>query len=384
VGDLKNDTPSISFFVPKRSSGWWLFGEASQDLVLKVDFLKNMNRDGDKGAADKSSNVQDPSDGKDKPPPSACCGRLQCLFRCGTGCIKYCFFCCLPCIDYCCFDTTKCLEAMETCTFSCAAKTCLATCCGPFLECASLVVCEGFELPCAGGEDLEDWGDGGSYDVRMIFWDLDGNLRLGSSLRSRDDELLSLLKTDFSNMENPDTIWMIIPSRWARKWVLFSHLRLTDEEPGRIDMYSLMMPDKNEVLGWRPKVNLKPPIAESEDPTIQNAPGHYRRIPLAAYKELERLYGVDGYPMAVWGDPYDDFLRWRIFESSDDVRRFARDECPIPKVVEEQRAAEAKAEEAAAKRREKNDALNEDIRNKTSSGLPNKSLLGGLSGLGLF
>jgi hypothetical protein len=68
---------------------------------------------------------------------------------------------------------------------------------------------------------------------------------------------MAMLKTDLDDSTRADTVWMLIPARWARKWVLFAHLRITDEEPGRVDMYSLMMPDKNESLGWRPKVNLQ-------------------------------------------------------------------------------------------------------------------------------
>jgi hypothetical protein len=50
------------------------------------------------------------------------------------------------------------------------------------VECLDLIVLPDLESPFA-KSSLDDWGDGGAYDVRMIFWDLDGNLRLGKSLR---------------------------------------------------------------------------------------------------------------------------------------------------------------------------------------------------------
>jgi hypothetical protein len=100
-------------------------------------------------------------------------------------------------------------------------------------------------------------------------------------------------------------------------------------------------------------------VSDSIDPAEQNAPGHYRRISLQAYQALERLYGVDGYPMAVWGDPYNDFERWRIFSSSMEVERYARDHCPIPEAVVLERAEAEKKEADAANRKERNALINE-------------------------
>lgn len=247
------------------------------------------------------------------------------------------------------------------------------TCCGPFIDCYDLLALPEFEMPC--GKDAEDWGDGGSYDVRLIFWDMDGNLRLGNSLRNRDDEIISMLKGDQEDTEIADTIWMLIPSRWARKWVLFAHLRLSNEEPGPIDMLSLMTADSSEALGWRPKMNLRAPIKDSPDPEVDDAPGHYRRITLRAYKELERLYGVSGYPMAVWGEPYVDIDRWRIFERTSDVEKYAREECPIPEAVVQEREMMEKEKASLMRRQER--ARNMEEKAKTEGkAVPKKGLLG--------
>jgi len=293
---------------------------------------------------DDEEETQNHIDDKDK--PVTCFRRI---INCGVSCVKGCMICCLPCINYCCCDTQKCFAAMEQCTCRCIITSCVSSCAAPFIECADLIVLPEFENPFK-KKDYEDWGDGGSYDPRMIFWDRDGNLRLGSSIRNRDNEVLKILMEDGNDLSDQpaDTIWMVIPSRWARKWVLFAHLRLTNEEPGPVDMFSLQVRDKDEELGWRPKLNLKPPISNSTDPAVDNFPGHYRLVTLRCYQKIEKLYRVHGHPMAVWGEPFHDVQRWRIFENTREVRLGGRDHLPIPDLVVKQREEEAKKAEAEA------------------------------------
>lgn len=66
---------------------------------------------------------------------------------------------------------------------------------------------------------------------------------------------------------------MIIPSRWIREWLLFTHFKI-GEEPGRITMLTLLKEDKQVPGGWRPKKNLIPPSTKLGE----EKPGHYRSV----------------------------------------------------------------------------------------------------------
>ena len=65
-----------------------------------------------------------------------------------------------------------------------------------------------------------------SFDVKKVYWDVDGNLRQGTYDRKREEELLHVLERDCGDDSDPNQVWMIIPSRWIRNWLLFSHLKL--------------------------------------------------------------------------------------------------------------------------------------------------------------
>jgi hypothetical protein len=67
---------------------------------------------------------------------------------------------------------------------------------------------------------------------------------------------------------------LIIPSRWVRKWLLHAHYKVCDA-PGRIDMYPLLQQDDTVEGGWRPKNTLQSPLY-SNDPNVEDHPGHYR------------------------------------------------------------------------------------------------------------
>lgn len=64
---------------------------------------------------------------------------------------------------------------------------------------------------------------------------------------------------------------MIIPSRWVRKWLVFTKFK-RGEPPGAIDMWSLLKQDNNVIGGWRPKNTLLPP----SNVFGEERPGHYR------------------------------------------------------------------------------------------------------------
>ena len=38
-----------------------------------------------------------------------------------------------------------------------------------------------------------------------------------------------MLEVDDPDESDPDKLWMIIPSRWVRKWLLFAHLKCGPE-----------------------------------------------------------------------------------------------------------------------------------------------------------
>lgn len=64
---------------------------------------------------------------------------------------------------------------------------------------------------------------------------------------------------------------MIVPSRWIRQWLIFTHYKM-GEEPGRISMLTLLKQDKNTPGGWRPKKNLQSPCNKLGE----ERSGHYR------------------------------------------------------------------------------------------------------------
>ena len=106
-------------------------------------------------------------------------------------------------------------------------------------------------------------------DIQKIYWDNDGNLRYGVSERNRDIEVLDMLSRDVNDETEEARVWMIIPSRWVRNWLLFAHMKISDEPPGSIDMGSLLTRDANVQGGWRPRRTLRPPgkgAATSEKP----------------------------------------------------------------------------------------------------------------------
>jgi hypothetical protein len=88
---------------------------------------------------------------------------------------------------------------------------------------------------------------------------------------------------------------MIVPSRWIRQWITFTHLK-TGKEPGKITMMSLLVADHSVPGGLRPNKNLMAPNA---DQASEEAPGHYRRVTYDAWCQLEMLYGADGPAIAV-------------------------------------------------------------------------------------
>ena len=196
-------------------------------------------------------------------------------------------------------------------------------------------------------------------------------MRVGDSVRDRDAEIKKLLELDSTEDTEGNKLWLFIPSRWVRKWLMFASLKLSNEEPGRIDMLSLMMSEPSEPLRVRPKYNMKPPVCDAADPNVENSPGHYRRVTKECFAALEELYGIDGYPMAVLGEPYDDPTRWRIFRSTSSIDPKL---LPAP-IVEDDESKDEKGKKDDSKK-------NGEKRNKKEEekGKPNK---GGWS-LGLF
>ncbi len=133
-------------------------------------------------------------------------------------------------------------------------------------------------------------------DHRNIYWGPDGNLWTGSisvyffcaicnllpvvclgrSVINRDEHLLEILEQDTCDEADIRQLWMIMPSRWLRRWLLFIKFRIA-EEPGRITMMSLLVEDSSAENGYRPKRTLKPPnYTKLEDPNGEEHPGHYR------------------------------------------------------------------------------------------------------------
>ena len=140
------------------------------------------------------------------------------------------------------------------------------------------------------------------FEIKKVYWDANGNLRHGKSDRNRDNEVIELLQADTNDESDAEKMWMIIPSRWVRNWLLFAHMKLTEDPPGPIDMLSLLKEDSSVQGGWRPKKTLKPPQSEmtnAKGEVTEEFPGHYRRISLEAWIKLVDLYGNTGYAIAV-------------------------------------------------------------------------------------
>ena len=164
--------------------------------------------------------------------------------------------------------------------------------------------------------------------VANIYWDADGNLRHGNSSRDRDAEVLDILSGDTSEETEEGRVWMIVPSRWVRHWLLFAHLKISTDAPGPINMDSLLQRDDSVEGGWRPKNTLLPPgkgadaaekaakaagnfdkkggktsnnKADGKEGSSEDFPGHYRRISLEAWMQLVDLYGLTepGFALAV-------------------------------------------------------------------------------------
>ena len=58
------------------------------------------------------------------------------------------------------------------------------------------------------------------------YQDQDGNLRYGESDRNRDEEIIAILQADCNDdAVDPSQLWMIIPSRWVKQWILFAHFK---------------------------------------------------------------------------------------------------------------------------------------------------------------
>ena len=181
-----------------------------------------------------------------------------------------------------------------------------------------------------GSDQVIDYTIKDAFDPRKIYWDVEGNLRHGTTTRNREEELLQILQADSKDETDPTKIWMIVPSRWLKAWLTFVHFKLGDP-PGPIDMYTLLKYD-NYTLDWRPKRNLIKP-ASNPDPKADAAqPGHYRRISVEAWIKFIDLYGINGYAIAVRGIPYDNIDRWRVFLNP---RLIDINKLPPPEIEEE-------------------------------------------------
>ena len=132
----------------------------------------------------------------------------------------------------------------------------------------------------------------------IILKDQEGNLRYGSSDRNRDEEIISVLQADSNDETDLEKIWMIIPSRWTKQWILFAVHKVCNA-PGKIDMFPLLTQDITAEYGWRPKKNLIKPICAPEDPRVEDTPGHYRRVSFEVWTKLYELYGMNGFAIAV-------------------------------------------------------------------------------------
>ncbi len=165
-----------------------------------------------------------------------------------------------------------------------------------------------------------------SYAVDKIYWDGDGNLRQGGSTRDRDGEILMLLEADQLHTDDPEKIWVVVPSRFIREWLLFAQMKLTNDHPSPIDIGSLLKADPSCAAGYRPLKTLRPPekvvsknSSDYAKVEYSMTPGHYRLITIEAWRRLVVLYGIrePGVVIAVKGNteesPYTDMSRWRVF-----------------------------------------------------------------------
>lgn len=166
-------------------------------------------------------------------------------------------------------------------------------------------------------------------DIRKIYWDADGNLRYGKTYRNREEEMVKMLQRDSNDEADLSQLWMIIPSRWVRHWLLFAYIKV-GQPPGPIDMWSLLWDDPSVPGGWRPTNTLLPPSTEFGN----EHPGHYRRVTLEAWLGFVELYGVNGYAIAVRGVPVDDITRWRVFK---DPKHIDINLLPEPELPEEEK-----------------------------------------------
>lgn len=182
-------------------------------------------------------------------------------------------------------------------------------------------------------EEEEIQKKGGKYDYKKIYWDRDGNLRYGLSSRNRDEEIIKILLADSIDEENVKRVWMILPSRWVKEWLMFAHLKV-GKEPKKITMRSLLVKDTSVEGGLRPNKCILRPNAEGTEKDDE-APGHYRRITMEAWLKLVELYGTDGPAIAVKGIPYDDKERWRVFHDPANIDVSILPEPVIPDEEEE-------------------------------------------------
>ena len=196
-----------------------------------------------------------------------------------------------------------------------------------------------------------------SYEVSKVYWDCDGNLRQGLSDRRREEEMLKVLESDTVEDDTPDKVWYIIPSRWIRNWLIFAHLKLSEDAPGPIDVSTLIKEDENNPGEYRPKKTLEPPSktrVEGGDFAKQEydlQPGHFRRIGLETWGTLISLYGIEEpkFTIAVLGNTKDsradDVSRWVVFSGGDPLK-IDKSKLPEPTI-------EDKAEEEKQTRRKK-------------------------------
>ena len=192
-----------------------------------------------------------------------------------------------------------------------------------------------------------------SYDVEKIYWDVDGNLRQGGSYRDRVNELLLLLEADETDSSDPEKIWVVIPSRWIRDWLLFAQMNITNHHPGPISIDTIVTQDPKSESGWRPLNTIKPPEKKVKKDNKDYAkieyevtPGHYRLISLEAWRRLVKMYGVSepGVCIAVKGNTetssFHDKSRWRVFLSP--MARIGPSDLPDPVIITQEQKAKEK------------------------------------------
>ena len=192
-----------------------------------------------------------------------------------------------------------------------------------------------------------------SYDVRKIYWDADGNLRQGGSERDRVNEVLLLLEADEIEVDDPEKIWVVIPSRWIRNWLLFAQMNISNHHPGPISIDTIVTKDPSSETGWRPLSTIKPPEKKIKKDSKDYAkieyevtPGHYRLISIEAWRRLVKMYGVcePGVMIAVKGNTetssFHDKSRWRVFLTP--MMRIDLSDLPDPVIITEEQKAKEK------------------------------------------